>query len=169
MLDSICRRELSDFIADAFRNVRLGDGIGMFEADAADNYASEEQREVARQKDRSNWIEWGDIPSTEIDSSHWILCFVDAEGMRFLLPAYMMFALENYDKSNSASVDSVIYALERGNDAFEGNAELLSQCQKSAIVGFLKYMILVVGEDLVDTVAASRAYENHWAQYDVDA
>jgi hypothetical protein len=163
------RTEVGNTIKNAFKPVLLGNGIGLYEAEAIDNYKGQDEIAVARKKDRNEWKKWGDIPENVIKTFYSALCFVDKEGMRFLLPAYMLFAVKNYDKSDSASVDSVMYALDRGLDAFGGDESFLSQEQKEAIISFLKFMVIEAGDDLVDAAAASRAYEIHWAKYDKKA
>jgi hypothetical protein len=47
--------------------------------------------------------------------------------------------------------------------------EILSQEQKAIIAKFLKYMVLVAGDNFVDAIVASRAYEHHWAKYEKEA
>ena len=42
------------------------------------------------------------------------------------MPAYMLFAVENYDNSNSVSIDSAIYMLDRGKEGFGGDDSILS-------------------------------------------
>jgi len=163
------RVDLSEQIKLAFSSVALGDGVGIYEAEAIDNYAGKEEIAAAKAKDREVWGEWTQIPDNVLGTFYSALCFVDPEGMRFLLPAYMLFAINNYKESDSASIDSVIYALDRGSEAFGGNESLLSSEQKSAIISFLKYMVLEAGEDWVDATVASRAYEQHWSRYEEKA
>ena len=160
------RNNLICEIETVFSNVLLEDGIGLFEAEAIDNYADKDAVKIARGKDRAHWKSWKEIPGNVIDASFLALCFVNAKGMRFLLPAFMCHALKDYDKNNSDSIDSVIYALDRGMNAFEGNEKNLSKLQKTVVAKFLKYMVVVVGDDLVDACVASRAYENHWVKYE---
>jgi len=160
------RKDIGEQIKEAFESVKLGSGIGLYQAEAIDNYASNEEVLEARATDREAWEIWNQIPANVIATYYSALCFVDAEGMRFLLPAYMLFAVENYDRSNSASIDSVIYALDRGKEGFGGDDSILSIRQKAAIASFLKYMVLDAGDDWIDAAAASSAYEKHWAQYE---
>ena len=152
-------------IENAFENVSLEDGTGIFEAEALDNYASESEIIDARAKDRKQWTRWDEIPFNVLDVAFWALCFVNPKGMRFLLPAYMRIALANYDKGTNAT-DSAVYALDRGAECFDGNDSILSSEQKAIIVKFLKYMAYEASESLVDTVVAARAYSQHWNQYE---
>lgn len=160
------RIELIQDIEAAFGEVLLENGIGIYEADALDNYADQKEIEKERARDRDSWQRWQDIPDQIMDSCYSVLCFVDPKGMKFLLPAFMIFTLKNYDISNSASLDSTIYALDMGLEGFDGNADLLNIAQKSAIAKFLKYMVLEAGDNYIDAYAASRAYELHWSKYE---
>ena len=160
------RKELIQDIETAFKGVLLKDGIGIYQAEALDNYANEVVIEKERDRDRTSWVRWQDIPDEIIDRYYSVLCFVDPSGMKFLLPANMRFTLKNYDITNSASLDSTIYALDRGLEGFGNDSNILSDKQKSAIAKFLKYMVLEVGEKYVDSSAASRAYEQHWSKHD---
>ncbi|MFO7626491.1 MAG: DUF6714 family protein [Candidatus Fermentibacteraceae bacterium] len=163
------RHELVIEIDAAFSNVELEDGIGVYEAEALDNYASKNELAIAKAKDRESWMSWRDIPENVIGQFHTALCFVDAKGMMFLLPAYMRFSLEHFDTSDSASVDSAIYALDQDFDGFFGGRNVFSKDQRTVIAKFLRYMVIQAGDQWVDALVASRAYENHWAKYDAEA
>jgi hypothetical protein len=158
--------ELIIQIESAFSSVALGNGVGLYEAEALDNYADAEKVSSAKVKDRESWKSWIDIPEKVIEQFSSALCFVDSEGMRFLLPAYMLFACKYYKTSDSFSIDSVIYALDRGIYKFGNDISILTTDQISAIIAFLKFMILDAGEEFVDAEAALRAYENHWSVFE---
>lgn len=82
------KTELLRLIDNAFKNVSLDDGVGIYEADAIDRCASEKKIIQAKAKDRALYKRWRDIPAEVIETFNFALCFVDAKGMRFLLPAY---------------------------------------------------------------------------------
>lgn len=159
--------ELIEEIKSNFDGVSLGDGIGLFEADAIDNNASKVATQFARIKDRELWTNWREIPSGVIARSSSALCFADIAGMRFLLPAFMVFALENYQTSDSLSVDSPIYAL-LNNPVFvhPDMDQYFSPAQYALFSRFLRFMALDVGEDFVDAICALEAYDKFWAKYD---
>jgi|WetSurMetagenome_2_1015567.scaffolds.fasta_scaffold111798_2 hypothetical protein len=97
------RNELIEKIAAAFKNTSLEDGIGILESEALDCCVSENEREKARRDDyRENWRS---IPDAVISEHYSALCFMDAKGLRFNLPAYMTFALKNYDRSRSTVLE----------------------------------------------------------------
>ncbi|MCP4976836.1 MAG: hypothetical protein GY931_11800 [Maribacter sp.] len=161
------KEALVELIETAFKNVRLGDGIGIFEAEAIDNYASEKETLKARAKDRKEWKNWTEIPREVIETFCSVLCFVDLEGMRFVLPAYMKFSVENHKTNASASIDSPIYALSSNPVFVEPEVDkCFTKEQYVVFAKFLKFMVLDAGEDYVDSFSASQAYEKYWAKYD---
>src|SRR5277367_3415374 len=80
-----------DLIAEiqrVFRGVVVGDGIGLWQAQAIDDYEDEAEQEAARARDEK--VDWAAIPGKSLlycDSS---LSFFDADGMRFHLPAFLL-------------------------------------------------------------------------------
>ncbi|GLS27229.1 DUF6714 family protein [Marinibactrum halimedae] len=155
----MCDREsLILDIEKAFKNVCLGEGIGVFEANAIDDFSSEEIKGSQREKDvRDNWKL---IPDDVIDEHYHSLSFMDDDGFRFAIPSFMIFSLKYFDSSASAAIDATIFTLAKTRDW-----GFLSAEQKRVIASFLKY-IVIEAENHVDTFQASLAYENIWAEYD---
>lgn len=151
------REHLITLIEKAFENVSLNDGIGIFEAEAIDNYASEEVQKSEKAKDIRD--DWTTIPDEVIDQYYSVLCFMDDDGLRFAMPAYMRFAVKYYDTSASASIDAIIYTL-----ANNRRWDFLTNKQKQVAADFLEFMILEA-DNYVDSWQASQAYENTWSQY----
>jgi len=154
-------------IEGAFRDVHLGEGIGIFEAWAIDCCVSDKQRKMARARDER--VDWTKITDSELEEHSSSLCFMDPDGIRFALPAYMRFAIGNFDRSASLSVDAAIYSLEHGWAASPRAAESFTKEQLMVIAKFLRVMTIDVGNDWVDATAASNAYELFWNEYDVAA
>jgi hypothetical protein len=160
------RKMLIEKIKVAFDKVSLEDGIGILESDAIDSCVSDKNRLAGRNSDFRN--DWQDIPDKVISEHYSALCFMDIKGLRFNLPAYMIFALRNYESSSSGSIDAVIYALCKEPEEVENGWQAFSKEQKQAIASFLKFMVVVAGEQRVDSWQASLAYEKTWAKYDTD-
>lgn len=76
----------------AFAGVTLGGGVGLSEAQALDDYASNEVRATCRAGDEKN--DWAAIPPGDLNRHSGSPAFLDAEGMRFHLPAYMIADLD---------------------------------------------------------------------------
>lgn len=79
-------------VRDAFAGVALGDGVGLREAQALDDYASNEVRAAYRAGDEKN--DWAAIKVEDLNRHSGSATFMDAEGMRFHLPAYMIADLD---------------------------------------------------------------------------
>jgi hypothetical protein len=158
------RNELIEKISAAFGNISLEDGIGILESEAIDCCVSDKNREKARNDDYRE--KWQSIPDEIISEHYSALCFMDAKGLRFNLPAYMTFALKYYDSSNSASIDGVIYALCKDPEELETDWSVFSDEQRNVIALFLRYMVTEVGEQWIDVYQASLAYEKSWCIYD---
>lgn len=156
--------ELVREIESSFKCVELGDGIGIFEAEAIDGCVSDIAREKERRKDQRE--HWESIPDEVIAQHYSVLSFMDQKGLRFHLPAYMRFAVRNFAISNSASVDAVIYALCKDPKTVEEEWVLFEDRQKATVASFLKFMILEAGDQFVDSAQASLAYEGTWSKYE---
>ena len=70
-------------VREAFAGVTLGGGVGLSEAQALDDYANNEVRAGDEKND------WAAIPVEDLNRHSGSPAFLDAEGMRFHLPAYM--------------------------------------------------------------------------------
>ena len=84
------RQRLLDQIDKAFAGVELGDGVSMHESAVIDDYGTDEQRLAARTPDEKlDWRKLIDGPEmTRLFSiGNGGLCFLDAVGLRFYLPA----------------------------------------------------------------------------------
>ena len=79
--------ELIDEIADAFKGVVLGDGIGLQEAQGLDDDEDKETCAALREGDEKK--DWGKISCDDLNRCNSSLSFFNAEGMRFHLPAYL--------------------------------------------------------------------------------
>ncbi|MBB3609376.1 DUF6714 family protein [Rhizobium sp. BK602] len=79
-------------VRDAFAGVTLGDGVGLHETQALDDYASNEVRAAYRADDEKN--DWAAIKVEDLNKHSSSPAFMDADGMRFHLPAYMIADLD---------------------------------------------------------------------------
>ena len=80
--------ELRRTIELAFADVTLGDGVGLWEAQAIDNYEGADERLRARNQDQK--LDWKKITDADLIRCHISLSFFDENGMRFHLPAFML-------------------------------------------------------------------------------
>lgn len=89
-------------ICTAFANVRLGDGIGNFEANALDDYLAPEDplyEEERARDDRTDWMSLvRQVEAWDGCINRACQCFMDAEGLRFYLPASLL--IDHADLTN---------------------------------------------------------------------
>lgn len=120
---------LRQAIDRAFADVQLGDGIGLYEAQGIDDYASEEDCAGYRAKDEKS--DWRRIKLEDLNRCNSSLSFFDATGMRFHLPAFMRADLgENVDFD-------LIYHLALSSQIEEKQA-LLNDDQRAVVIEYLK-------------------------------
>lgn len=81
--DALCER-----VRDAFAEVKLGDGVGLFEGQAIDDYETEQVRRQKRERDEKEY--WNRIETRHLNACSSSLSFFDSLGMRFHLPAFIV-------------------------------------------------------------------------------
>ena len=156
------KEQLIEEIEAAFKDVTLEDGIGINEADSIEMGERDSVNNTARNQDRSWWQEWTDIEDKYISSYSSVMDYMDAQGIKWVLPAYMTFIVKHY-KEGSFSIDSTIYILEEGASGSDG-LDLYTVEQKKVIARFLEFMI-TVGDEWVDTASAEGALDKIWKKY----
>ena len=81
-------------IRSAFAGVSLGNGVGLWEAQAIDDHEPDKVRQAARARDvKDDWTSLTTADLAECESS---LSFFDAPGMRFHVPAFMLAELDGH-------------------------------------------------------------------------
>lgn len=80
--------ELIPQIEEAFAGVTLEDGMGLLESDGVDDYAG--QQELARLRAMDEKDDWRRIPVERLCSCYAAPSFLDAKGMRFHTPAFLV-------------------------------------------------------------------------------
>lgn len=107
------RETLKDAIKTAFGSVPFPSHQGLRGSMAMDDYATDgEVKSITTEQDVHG--EWWQIPREELRSCRLALCYLDAAGVLFYLPAYLYMALDDIDKRELAVLDLVDVTL--GND-----------------------------------------------------
>ncbi|HLH53838.1 MAG TPA: DUF6714 family protein [Verrucomicrobiae bacterium] len=126
---SFAKHDVAAHIREAFRGVTLGNGVGLLEGQALDDYADQATREAYREQDEKD--DWQHIPLGALNRCHSSLSFFDAEGMRFHLPAFLLAEL------NGDLAVSVVYHLSEVPAYSENQLVALSVEQRKAVRKFL--------------------------------
>jgi hypothetical protein len=125
--------EIKAEIHRAFDEVKLGDGIGLWEAQAIDDYQGKEEQQKNRAKDEKE--NWQNIPVEALNACFSSPCFFDAEGMRFHLPAFIIAEIDdvyNFD---------FVFTLTHLTDYTLSQFSLLNKTQKTAVTKFLRWCL----------------------------
>jgi hypothetical protein len=123
---------IADQIRAAFSGVTLGNGVGMQESRGKDDYEDEETLAKYRSYDEKD--DWQKIPLSELNRASGGLCFFDAEGMRFQLPAYLIADLRGQYNFGMA------FNLTHLSDHSASQFELLNGSQRDAVRAFLLHI-----------------------------
>lgn len=123
---------LREKIERAFADVTLGDGVGLMEGEGLDDYADTDVlAQLHAQDERTDWHR---LTSDDLHSHQSSISFTDAEGMRFLLPAWMLAELRD------EGIAGLIWSLCRIAPHNEHKFSLLSREQRSVVRDFLEFM-----------------------------
>ena len=89
------KEELTKKIFDVFKDVKLDDGIGLWEAQGHDDRLTFKECKALRKKDEKN--DWNNIPVIDLYKCSSSLSFFDAKGLRFHLPIFLLLALDSFE------------------------------------------------------------------------
>ena len=126
-------QELKDQIVAAFGDVELGQGIGLYQAQAIDDYETEELQQRYRESDEKK--DWINIPHEELQRCNSSLSFFDAEGMRFHLPAFIITSIED-------KVDNCIFYLTQNSEFVKSKFVVFNELQRQCIRSYLSWCLL---------------------------
>lgn len=157
--------QIIGFIETAFHDVKLDGGVTLHQREALDDYCSGEEFLAAAKMDPET--RWQDIPRTRIEKLGVSLVFLDPEGIRFHLPAFMRCALQLWQESEYAdfsSSDMLIYGLDSGpcsTGYYEDSFLLLNTMQNQAVAAYLAFV--AAGESYEDD--AAKALSKGWGDW----
>lgn len=149
---ALTKDQIIEKIEAAFSGVTLGDGIGLFEAQAIDDYETEEVQKRRREDDEK--INWKSIAYDVLQSCHSSLSFFDADGMRFHLPAYIIGSIKG-------EVDDPIFHLTYMGSYMESRLVSLNVEQHQAIIEYLTWC-LTEDEYSYDYPNIAKALAEYW-------
>lgn len=124
---------LCEVISKAFHGVKLGSGVGLFQAQGLDDYADEATCAAYREKDEKD--DWRIVTTEDLNRCYSSLHFFDAEGMRFHLPAFLILDLQ------VGCEMGMTFHLTHAVIADQTKFSLLSPEQRISIRSFLLFML----------------------------
>ncbi len=140
-------------IRASFANVRLEDGVGLWEAQGLDDYEDEWVCKQYREKDEKE--DWTKIPPDVLSRCHSSLSFFDPKGMRFHLPAFLVGEL-----NGSVSMGTEFHLIDLDDFKIQ-KLSLLSSDQRSAVEACL-WEFLRDPDFSYHTESISSALESYW-------
>jgi hypothetical protein len=150
---NLLKDDLCSLIRKAFAEVKLGNGVGLQQAQGLDDYEDEQTCQLYRAKDEKE--DWSRIPVEELNRCNSSLSFFDAEGMRFHLPAYLIADLRGLYNFGMA------FSLTNLSDYNKSQFVLLSPEQRKAVRAFLLH-ILNEPDYEIDRPHISKALSEYW-------
>ena len=148
------KNQLIDIIEFAFAHVILDDGIGLWEAQAIDDYETKEIQLQKRRNDRKE--DWFRFTSDELQLCHSSLSFFDANGMRFHLPAFIVASLND-------EVDDPLFHLTNLSEYNKSQFTTLTTEQNKAVVSYLNWCLQNTDHEH-DHKMIIRALNKYWLQ-----
>lgn len=126
------KQRVVNVIQEAFRHVALGRGVGLWQSQGIDDYADEKELLKLWRGDEKR--DWKNISVDDLNRCNSSLCFFDAAGMRFHLPAILIADLNgNYHHE-------ILYSLTK-LDELDGDTRglfsLFSEAQRAAVREYL--------------------------------
>ena len=164
------KEELIRFIEKAFDGVEQPKQLTLHVAEAHDDYDYDHDLEHRRKDYIGRWQE---VPEEHLKECSCALSYLDKVGMRFYLPAYMVWYLRSFDEKDGVPTDGVLYSLDpdsnhpRLAEYQKERFSLFNDLQLKACALFVKYC----AEDktgYTDNYFAEKKYERYWFKYNKD-
>jgi uroporphyrinogen-III synthase len=166
---AINRQALIKTIQDAFDGVEQPKDITLHVAEAHDGYDYDNDD---RHRIKDFIGAWQNVPEAHIQDCQNALSYVNKIGMRFYLPAYMVWYL-NKLATGEINSDHTLYTLDNheGNpqlsDYFKERFSLFTAKQLQACALFVKFCFTDDNALIYsDSDFATKVYEKFWHQYD---
>lgn len=140
--------DLLALIREAFGGVELGNGVGLRESLAIDDYATDAQRLVVRDTDETHdWRKLIDDPDLQRLEFIGGLAFMDAASVRFHLPAYLSAAVAYATEDGFKMPENWLWLLWAENDFNVEKLTLLTTQQKRCVGVVALYLREIGGWD----------------------
>lgn len=125
--------EVISQISAAFGGTQLGEGVGLFEANGLDDYASATELKRLRSSDEKT--DWRRISYTDLSRCYCSPTFFDPQGFVFHLPAFLIAELN--DEHPYGFIDQLF----RTEEHPKGWQSLLNVEQKDAIIATFQLIV----------------------------
>ena len=150
-------------IREAFRGVVLGGGVSLQQAELIDEWNDTlTEAEFAAIPDLEETDDWTAVSAAELEMDY--IAHLDAEGLRYYLPAFMLYLLDHYNGGEMWAIGTVM-ALDQRRRHPPGFLDLLDPMQRQAIARYFQALPSLVELDREDSRILERAFRKVWARY----
>lgn len=156
--------ELSDIerliqqIQGAFAEVVLGGGETIHQAHLEGIDGKGERWLAAGEEDPES--HWSEVPDWKLESGFATLSFLDPEGWRFYIAAFMCWSLRNWRTTKSITANAVIWNLDLHGGRWTKRFELLNRAQSETVYDFLEFFDRYSGE-----ADAGKTIRSYWYRF----
>jgi hypothetical protein len=169
------RHEVEALIREAFAGVRLGGGVSLRQAEAIDrSFERWSLTEFDRLPQSEVTDDWSLIPEEELRRDN--CAHLDPEGLRYYLPALMLWMLDHYnddqlllDSPAALTVIGTIAALAPWKEFREHQYGIydmfFSEQQRRAIAAYVEALPELVQLGWEDATLVERSMRDYWAQF----
>jgi hypothetical protein len=165
------RDDIQEAIRSAFANARLGSGVSLRQAESIDGTIfGLEPAYVGREPDEIT-DDWTRVPETDLLRDN--IAHLDADGLRYYLPALMLWLLDHYDEDRWLSGSDMTAIGTIGAIAPEQTfaARLwviydnFTAEQRTAIALYVEALPRLVRLDHEDATRVARSMNHYWRRF----
>jgi hypothetical protein len=161
--DPAKRQIVEAAILEAFAGVRLGGGVSLVEAEAIDGYYERMSlAEAHRLRQFEITDDWSALTPSDLDSEN--LAHLDAEGLRYYLPAFMLRLLDDYQPGEMWCIGTIA-SLDQRRPYPLDFMEMLTDAQRTAIAAYVEALPELVALDHEDAAVIDRSLAQVWRTY----
>ncbi|MGY3791260.1 DUF6714 family protein [Aquimarina sp. 433] len=131
------KHELVHKIKHAFKNVKLEDGIGLWEAQGHDDRLSETECKKLRRKDEL--LDWNTISIKSMYECSSSLSFFDAKGLHFHIPKYLLLALGVYKNEEEDLINQEIISMSDTPDIDDFLLSFTTICKETTDIEYRRF------------------------------
>jgi hypothetical protein len=169
------RDQVEALIREAFAGVRLGNGVSLRQAEAIDHYSARwPLAEFDRLPQSEVTDDWSLVPEEELRRDN--AAHLDPEGLRYYLPALMLWLLDHYndeqllfDSPAALTVIGTISAVAPWEEFREHQYRIydtfFSEQQRRAIAAYVQALPELVALDSEDAALVERSLRDYWGQF----
>jgi hypothetical protein len=164
------QHELEAAIQATFGGVMLGNGISLSQADIIDRRGKDRDGSLVSEKDyrdlKSELVtsDWTRLTIADLERGN--IAHLDAEGLRYYLPALMLSVVTAYNHLSMRVIGTLSALNPRPMSSYHVERySLLSEMQKHAIAKYLEALPSLVHLDYEDAVSVDRAMAAYWYKF----